>query len=65
MEIGFLGDIIYILFIFLLIILFFVSLIFYIKGKTRNQKIIAHRSSEIEGKLDRIIELLEENNKQK
>jgi len=51
--------------IFLLVILFFVSLILFVRRILTNQATKAQNSVEIEKKLDKIIELLEQDKSKK
>ncbi|QOR68201.1 DUF4083 family protein [Cytobacillus suaedae] len=53
------ADIVFQLFIFLLIILFFVSIGAFVRSLFKNQRTNVQQNSQIEQKLDRIIELLE------
>ena len=57
------GDIIFQVVVFLLIILFFVSLASFVRTLIKNQKRSVQSNSMIEEKLDKIIELLEKDKK--
>jgi len=52
-------------FVFLLVILFFVSLYLFVKRILTNQKEKAKNNAKLEEKLDKIIELLEKRNRDK
>jgi len=52
-------------FVFLLVILFFVSLFLFVKRILINQKEKAANNAKLEKKLDKIIELLEKGNRDK
>jgi len=52
-------------FVFLLVILFFVSLFLFVKRILINQKEKAANNAKLEKKLDKIIELLEKRNRDK
>ncbi|QTD43305.1 DUF4083 family protein [Sporosarcina sp. Te-1] len=54
----------YTLFFLLLIVLYFVSFVLFIKSRSRNQRTQLHQSQKIEQKLDQIIALLKENKKE-
>ena len=57
------GDIFFTVLILLLVILFFVSLALFVRSRSRNQKKQIVQIEMIEQKLDRIIDLLEQNGK--
>ena len=57
------GDIFFTVLILLLVILFFVSLALFVRSRSRNQKKQIVQTEMIEQKLDRIIDLLEQNGK--
>ncbi|GKV55381.1 hypothetical protein NCCP2222_13280 [Sporosarcina sp. NCCP-2222] len=59
------GDIFFTVLILLLVLLFFVSLVLFIRTRSRNQKKQIVQTELIEQKLDRIIDLLEQNEKLK
>ncbi|MBE4907506.1 DUF4083 family protein [Bacillus luteolus] len=56
-------EIVFQLIIFLLVILFFVSIGAFVRSLFKNQRSNEQQSSQIEQKLDRIIELLEKDKK--
>jgi membrane protein implicated in regulation of membrane protease activity len=57
------GDIIFQLIVFSLIVLFFVSIGAFFRSLFKNQRTNVQQNSQIEQKLDRIIELLEKEKK--
>ncbi|MBO8178574.1 MAG: DUF4083 domain-containing protein [Bacillus sp. (in: Bacteria)] len=58
------GDVIFQLYIFLMLILIFVSFAFFISSLLKNQRQKVQSSKHLEQKLDRIIELLEKKNEE-